>query len=187
VIVKSTYEAWSVGVTDASVFIVGDDLDDRVAAISESIGQSVTVQRFVAGREVCVPIVSCPVPEVAPPVEQVLAKAPRDAEAFFTIGDNLDAAAVSYVPFSCDEDTWEQMRATSHSTFEHLQMRGVGRMDFRVDATGMPWLTDVAISPSWDRASSIFASLSQLGLDYDAFLRVLLASAISTRAPWSTG
>jgi D-alanine-D-alanine ligase-like ATP-grasp enzyme len=77
------------------------------------------------------------------------------------------------------------MRETSLATFEHLQMRGIGRMDFRVDEGGVPWLTDVAISPSWDRESSIFASLSQLGLSYEAFLRVLLASAISVQAPWS--
>lgn len=185
VIVKSTYEAWSVGVTEDSVFVVDGRVDDRVAAIAESIGQSVTVQRFVAGREVCVPIVSCPGPELAPPVEQVLAKAPRDAEAFFTIGDNLDASAVSYVPYSCDEPTWQQMRETSFATFDHLQMRGIGRMDFRVDEDGVPWLTDVAISPSWDHESSIFASLSQLGLSYEAFLRVLVASAISVQAPWS--
>ena len=73
VIVKSTYEAWSVGVTDQSVFVVDEDCDYRVAAVAEAIGQAVTVQQFVSGPEVCIPVLACPEQIVGEPVEQVLA------------------------------------------------------------------------------------------------------------------
>ena len=52
VIAKSTYENWSVGVTDASIFHVDDSCDARVATIAEAIGQPVTVQQFISGTEV---------------------------------------------------------------------------------------------------------------------------------------
>ncbi len=87
--VKSTYESWSVGVTEESIFVVDDTCEERVAAIAEEIGQSATVQEFVAGPEVCVPVFSCPEMVVTPPIEAILTKAPGDGEAVTTIDDNL--------------------------------------------------------------------------------------------------
>ena len=66
VIAKSTYEAWSVGVTEESVFDVDASTELRLTKIAEAIGQPVTVQEFVAGREVCVFVLACPEPTAIP-------------------------------------------------------------------------------------------------------------------------
>lgn len=181
VIAKNTYEAWSVGVTEDSVFFVDDACVDRVTAIAEGIGQPVTLQEFVAGREVCVPMVSVPDLLVLPPVQQFLAKAPQDPDAFMTIHDNLNLAGVDYRPFDGPGEIVHQMAATSRSVFEILQQRALGRMDFRIDDHGRPWLTDAAITPGLGTAGSAFASFQSLGLSHPEFLRVVLAASLASR------
>lgn len=180
VIVKSTYEAWSVGVSTDSVFVVDETCESRVTAISERIGQAVTMQEFVAGREVCMPVLAFPQPIIPKPVEQVLSRAPAQADAVFTIEDNLAAESVSYVPFDGVDATVAEMRATSLKVFDILQMRAFGRMDFRLDDQGRPWLTDAAISPSWDAMSSAYTAFAPLGLSHPTFLRLIIAATLAT-------
>ncbi len=179
VIVKSTYEAWSVGVTGESVFRVDDTVDRRVAAIADSIGQAVTLQRFVAGREVCVPVIATPQIRVLSPIEQILTKAPREPESILTIFDNLEDNGFSYVTFDGPEHVASQMRATTAEVFRIFQQRALGRMDFRIDDLGRPWLTDVAIMPALDRHSSMFEAFKALGLDHGQFLRAALATSLA--------
>ena len=178
VIAKSTYEAWSVGVTDESVFVVDLSCEERLTDIAGSIGQPVTVQRFVSGREVCVPIVALPERLVTPPIEQVIAKAPRDRDAFLTLSDNFETGAVSYVPFDGPEHLVRQMASTTKRVFDIMQSDLIGRMDYRIDEDGVPWLTDVAIEPGWSRGAALFKSIEQLGLDYPQFLRLLMGGAL---------
>lgn len=179
VIAKSTYEAWSVGVTDESVFVTGEATDARVAQIADDIGQPVTVQEFVAGREVCVTVLSCPERIVAPPVEQILDKAPGDPEAVMTIDDNLREGAVRYVRFDALSPLLDDLRDTATKVFDLLQMEGMGRIDFRIDSAGRAWVTDAAVSPGLSRASSAFAASRELGFDHPGFLRLVIAANLS--------
>lgn len=181
VIVKSTYEAWSVGVTDDSVFTVDDSCEARASAIADEIGQPVTAQQFVSGREVCVTVLACPEPITPPPVEQILAKAPGDRDAVMTMRDNLTHGGYSYLPFSGPAGVLSQMRSTALEVFGDLQLQAFGRMDFRIDEDDRPWLTDVAISPGLSQSSSAFASLGAWGFDHPAFLRAVIAATLGTR------
>ncbi|HEX7244423.1 MAG TPA: hypothetical protein VF245_02520 [Solirubrobacterales bacterium] len=78
VIVKSTYEAWSVGVTQESIFVVEDDCEERAGDLAEAIGQPVTVQTFITGTEICVPLFSHPDRLLTPPMEAIVTRADND-------------------------------------------------------------------------------------------------------------
>lgn len=178
VITKSTYEAWSVGVTERSVFSVDESCEERLTEISESIGQPVTLQEFVSGREICVPIFALPELVVTPAIEQIITKAPGDGDAVLTLSDNFEPGAVEYVPFEGDSALLSAVRRNTIAAFEIMQSDFIGRMDFRIDGAGKPWLTDVAIEPGWGRNAALFRSVEQLGLDYPSFLRVVMAGAL---------
>lgn len=181
VIAKSTYEAWSVGVTEDSVFMVDAACDRRVATIAEAIGQPVTVQEFVSGREVCVPIFALPERIVPPIVEQILSKAPGDLDAVMTIDDNLTRGAVDYEPFDGPPALVDEIERTSLRVFDIIQAQAVGRMDFRIDAAGRPWLTDAAITPGWSTGSAVFASLVELGFDHPECIRIVVGATLAAR------
>jgi D-alanine-D-alanine ligase len=181
VIAKSTFEASSVGVTDASVFEVSDDDGVRLRALAESIGQPVTVQEFIAGTEICVPVISRNNPIIGPPVEAVITRATGSPEAVMTIDDALRPDGYSHREFSGPLALTEALGTTALRVFEMLELRGLARCDFRVDAAGVPWLFDVAVEPGIGARGSAFRSLSMLGLDYPGFLRVMLAASLSDR------
>jgi D-alanine-D-alanine ligase len=181
VIVKSTYESWSVGVSEDSIFSVDDSSDERVATIAGEIGQPVTVQEFVSGPEICVPVLAVPQRVVTPPVEVVLAKAPGDADAVMTIEDNLRDAAVSYRRYEGSPEVLKELVTTALDTFHILQLQSFARIDFRLDESGRAWVIDVGVSPGLSKASSAFSSLSDLGFDHPAFLRTVVAATLATR------
>jgi D-alanine-D-alanine ligase len=180
VIAKSTYEAWSVGVTEESVFDVDESCEARVATIAESIGQAVTVQEFIPGREVCVPVISCPERVVTPPMEAVMARAPGDPNAVMTIDDNLRKGAVSHRPFEGSAALMERIRKSALAVFEIFDLQGLTRIDFRVDEHERPWVFDVAIDPGVGLKSSAFRSLAELGFDHAGFLRTAVAATLVT-------
>jgi D-alanine-D-alanine ligase len=181
VICKSTYEAWSVGVDEDSVFAVDESLDARVSRIAAEIGQPVTVQEFVAGLEVCVPVYACPGRIVTPPVEVVLAKAPGDPDAVMTLPDNIDPTAVTYRAYDGPAGVVSQLRDAALEAFDVLQLQSFARVDFRVDADGEPWIIDVANTPGMGAASSAYSSLALLGFDHPSFLRAVIAATLGAR------
>jgi D-alanine-D-alanine ligase len=181
VIVKSTYESWSVGVTEESIFVVDKSLNERVRKIAGQIGQPVTVQEFIPGAEVCIPVFCDPDPFVTPPVRAVMEKAPDDDDAVMTVDDNLRQGGVAHEPYIGSTDVHEQMRRDALAAFDILQLEAFARIDFRVDREGRTWLFDVGVSPGISRKSSAFRSVSMLGLDHAQFLRVVLATTLSTQ------
>ncbi len=181
VIVKSTYESWSVGVTEDSVFVVDDSCEGRVAATAAEIGQAVTVQEFVSGREICVPVVAQPERLVTPPVEAILAKAPGDADAVMTIEDNLRNGGIAYEPFAGSPALMQQLRSDAVRAFETLELDAFARIDFRIDSGGSARVIDVGVSPGIGTGSSAFRSFSALGFDYPGFLRAVVAATLASR------
>lgn len=180
VIAKSTYEAWSVGVTDSSVFIVDETLDARVQAVAELIGQAVTVQQFVPGREVYVPVWSCPERIVTPPIEAIATRAPNDADAVVTLDDSIHDG-VHLRPFDAPTDLIQRLGRTAISVVNAFGLYGLARIDFRIDDRERLWVFDIAIDPGVGVDSSAFQSLAQLGFDHSAFLRTVVASTFGAK------
>jgi D-alanine-D-alanine ligase len=181
VIVKSTYESWSVGVTEESIFVVDDECEARVAAIAEQLGQPATVQEFISGTEVCVPVFSDPGPFVTPPMETVLTKAPGDLDAFTTIHDNLQERAILHRRYDGPAEVVAELTAKALEVFDALELQAFARIDFRVDREGHAWVTDVGVSPGISDEDSAFHSLAELGLDHPSFLRVVVGATLASR------
>jgi D-alanine-D-alanine ligase len=181
VIVKSTYESWSVGVTEESIFVVDDNCEQRVAAIAAEIGQPVTVHEFVRGTEVCVPVFCCPDPVVGPPVEVIVDRAPGDGDAVVTIHDGLRQGGVTYRRFEAASTAMDRLYARAVEVFTLVGLESFGRIDFRVDESGEMWLTDVAVNAGLSDESSGFRSVSELGLDHPSYLRLVIATALAPR------
>jgi D-alanine-D-alanine ligase len=181
VIAKSTYESWSVGVHESSVFVVDDECEARAVAIADEIGQPVTIQEFIAGPEVCVSVFSCPEVMVAPPIEAVLTKAPGNPAAITTVDDNLQKGAVSRRRFAGTPELLEQIRESTLAAFDILELEAFARIDFRVDSEGLAWLTDVGVSPGLAEGNSAFSATAELGFDYPEFLRIVIAATLASR------
>lgn len=180
VIAKSTYEAWSVGVTDDSVFFWDGTGDERVAAVAERIAQPVTVQQFIPGVEVYVPVLSCPERIVTPPIEVVMAKSPHDPDAIMTADDNLHHGS-EYRPFSCSPELLSRLDQSARRIFDIFGLEGLARIDFRIDDDEVPWVFDVAIEPAVESESSAYLSMAEYGFSHSEFLRTVIAASLATQ------
>jgi len=180
VIAKSTYESWSVGVTEDSIFVVDDSCDEHVAAIADTIGQAVTVQQFISGTEVGVPVFGGPDLLIAPPLETILTKAPGDPDAVTTIDDNLVDRAIDHRRFVGAPETMAELFAFTACAFDVLELRAFARMDFRVDDDGRAWVTDVGVSPGMSTEDVAFLSLAELGFDYRGFLHIVIGATLAS-------
>ena len=56
-------------------------------------------------------------------------------------------------------------------------MRDLGRVDFRIGEDGRIYLLEVNALPSLERGASLFAAAAREGLDYEAALGAIVASA----------
>jgi D-alanine-D-alanine ligase len=180
VIAKSTYEAWSVGVTDDSVFVVDETLEARVVEVANGIGQAVTVQEFIPGREVYVPVWSCPERISTPPMEAVATRAPNDPDAVMTIEDSI-GGGVRFRRFDGPEELIERLGTSAFGVVDAFDLYGLCRIDFRVDDKERLWVFDIAIDPGLVVESSVFQSLAEYGFDYPAFLRTVVAATLSAK------
>lgn len=180
VIVKSAYESFSVGVTEASVFDLTSQTEHRVQEAAEAIGQDVCVQRFVPGDEVCVPVMSIPDRVALQPVRAVMAKAPNDPRAVQTVEDTLAIGSISFEPYGLPlgrEGTLEELATRS---CDILELGSFARIDFRVDSGGKPWLMDVGVSPGLGPGSSAFASIGSAGFSHPQFLRLVIGAGLAS-------
>jgi D-alanine-D-alanine ligase len=180
VIAKSTYEAWALGVSEESVFVVDDESEARLESIAMEIGQPVTVQEFISGAEVYVPVMSCPERVIAPPVEAVVARAPSDGEAVLTMEDNLRPGGLVHRPFDGSPELIERLAGSALAVFDAFELRGLTRIDFRVDEHGCPWVFDIAVEPGLGLESAAFVSLAELGFDHPSFLRTVFATTLGS-------
>ena len=181
VIVKSTYESWSVGVSHDSVFVYDCKRDHQIRGIAASIGQDVCVQEFVAGPEVCVPVYATPERFTTIPVQAILTKAPGDPHAVMTFEDTSGDDALRHDPYPADAPGRQEMITAAVRAFEALELGAFARIDFRVDAHGQPWVIDVGVSPGIGPKSSAFRSAHAEGLSYDEFIRVAVAASLAHR------
>jgi D-alanine-D-alanine ligase len=179
VIAKSTYENWSVGVTDKSIFHVDGSCDDRVAALAAEIGQPVTVQEFISGPEVGVSVLACPELLIPPPMKTILTKAPDDPDAVMTIYDNLEDKGIVLEPYDGPPAVMSELYAMSARSFSGLELGAFARFDFRVDDDQRTWLTDVGVSPGISQKDAAFLSLVELGFDHPSFLRTVVATTLT--------
>jgi D-alanine-D-alanine ligase len=179
VIAKSTYEASSVGVSHDSVFVIEEGSDEKLRDLARSIGQPITVQRFIIGPEVCVPVMSKRKLVVAPPMK-ALVSGHTESEGLniMTLEDVLRPDGFTHQRFEADERLIRTLTETSHRLFELLDLRGLARFDYRIDERGVPWLFDVAIEPGIGASSSAFRGFRELGFDHPSFLRAVLATSL---------
>jgi D-alanine-D-alanine ligase len=178
VIIKSTYESWSVGVLSETAIVVDDSFDERVADVAATIGQAVCVQEFVAGPEVCIPVFGVPQMVCSPPVRAILSRAPFDLEAIMTFHDNILGGGVTYERFESSPGVMDRLNNVALNAMQALELSAFGRVDVRIDHEGNPWVIDIGVSPGVSTGSSAFASIASLGFSHAEFVRIVIGASL---------
>jgi D-alanine-D-alanine ligase len=180
VIVKPNYEGSSKGIGDDAIARDGRALAEMLPKALRRYPSGVIVEEFIAGNDVTVPFLEGLGDEgILLPVDYVIDPGARSR---FNIYDyRLKSTESNRVSVRCPpdlpRDVVSRLRGLSKLAARTLGIRDLGRIDFRIAEDGRIFLLEVNALPSLERGASTFAAAAREGLDYEAALGAIIASA----------
>jgi D-alanine-D-alanine ligase len=167
-----------IGVGDESIQFIDQDFSVRIEAAYEKFGQPVLVQEFVTGEEVGVPIIRVGSTHALPPVAFRRANGEPFGARPRTFEDENVTQDTSHIPFEGAAPVVALLQQAAIHAFDALEMAGVGRIDFRVDADGRPWVIDTNESPPPLAETSYATAMSGLGFSLEEMLAVWIGACL---------
>jgi D-alanine-D-alanine ligase len=158
-----------------------DELHEPVAWIIDRCADSALVEEFIYGREFTVGLLERPELEVLPIGELLIGEATADSFYPFELKMTHDRELV------CPADLPAEMAALMGDyacrVFEVLGCRDIARLDFRVDAEGVPYLLEINPIPGLTPYGSAIPVLAQAaGIPPERLIQQMVRNALA-RSP----
>lgn len=187
-IVKPATEDASVGIDQASVVTSRRVLTQRVAQMSEQFDE-IIVQQYIGGRELAVGFVG----DQALPISEIdFTAMPNGAwpilcfDAKWTAGSPQDAGSQPVCPAPVPKSLQDRLVTLARDAWRAVGGSGYGRVDFRVDDQGEPWILEVNPNPDLSEDAGLARMARAAGWSYeDLVLRIVdlaLADAERTQS-----
>jgi D-alanine-D-alanine ligase len=178
-IVKPAAEDASLGIEQGAVVRDAAGLAGRVREAGARWGELV-VQRFVDGREVNVGVLDG---QALPCSEIDFSAMPGGLwrivsyRSKWEAGSDEDAGARPVCPAAIAPAVAAELQALALRAWRAVGGGGYGRVDFRVDGAGRPWLLEVNPNPDLAPDAGLARMAAAAGLDYAALVRRVCAAA----------
>ncbi|MGH7662850.1 MAG: D-alanine--D-alanine ligase family protein [Gemmatimonadaceae bacterium] len=189
-ICKPASEDASIGIEQRSVVRTVRALTERIAAMHERWDE-VLVQRYVEGREVNVGILGS---TVLPLAEIDFGELPKGMWRIVTYrskwdtGSDEDRGTQPQCPAELPAELVAEIGRLALAAWRAVGGEGYGRVDFRIDRSGRPWLLEVNSNPDLAPDAGLARMARVTGLGYDGLVRELCALALdSARGSEMTG
>jgi len=170
VVVKPSKQGSTVGLS----VVRGPDELEAALALAFEFDDEVMVERFVAGRELTVPIVG----EEALPVGEIITKKEIfDYEAKYQPG-----IAEEIFPADIPDEVRLEAQRLALETHRILKLEGFSRVDFRLDDSGALWCLEVNTLPGMTANSLVPKSAKAAGIPFPRLCERICEIAIEEHA-----
>ena len=188
-IVKSVWEHASIGLEDSAVVRSPAELAAEIArrTVAEPIEQ-LFVEGFVDGREFNLALLGGDgEPQVLPPAEIRFVDYPKGKPRLVGykakwVSDSFEYGgtmrAFDFPPV--DAPLLERLASISRACWGLFELRGYARVDFRVDATGRPWVLEINTNPCISPDAGFMAAAERAGLTIEDVVRRIVAETKRT-------
>lgn len=184
VMVKPNFEGSSKGITQDSVVEEAARLREVVEGMLRRYPSGVLVEEFIVGRDVTMPFLAAASRDtggVLSPVEYVIAEASRRKRRWQIYdydlkGDESSAVSVR-APAQLPRDVLHRLHKAASIVYSALDIKDLGRIDFRVGEDGIPYFLEINALPSLEPGAGIYVSAELEGLHFDAVLGKIVESA----------
>jgi D-alanine-D-alanine ligase len=147
-IVKLRCEGSSKGLSEKSLVNTPEELRQQVRWLTDTYKQaSLFIEEFIEGKEFTVAIIGNDSPEAYPVVQIVLDGQTDLGRKFFTFA-YLRAGSDYVCPAPIAEPLARCMQELALRTYQAVDCRDFGRVDFRVDQVGNPYVLEINPLPS---------------------------------------
>jgi D-alanine-D-alanine ligase len=191
-LVKSTTEEASRGISQASVVTSDDKLRDRVAFVHDQVKTDALVEEYIEGRELYVGVMGNQRLQTFPVWEMLFTKMPDNAAHIATAKVKWDieyqkkhgigTEAAKNLPDGLDT----KLASLCKRIYRILEMSGYGRMDFRLSPEGKVYLLEANPNPNLAYGEDFAESAEQIGISYEMLLQRIINLGLRYGAPWQT-
>ncbi len=179
-IVKSSTEEASLGISQASIVADDQKLRERVAFIHDSVGSAALIERYIDGREFYVGVIGNGYLNVLPVWELIMDKLPDDARRIATERVKWSRkyqtkyGITSRVAKNLPEGKIEEIQRLAKRVYRALGLSGYARIDMRMDLEGRLYVLEANPNPQIARAEDFADSAEKAGYQYKELLQEIL-------------
>lgn len=176
-IVKPRYEGSSKGLNEKSRVSTPQELPAQAAWLIETYKQPALVEQFIRGNEFTVAVIGNEKPE-ALPVVRIEIDGKRELGDLYYSFSRIAEGAKYVVPAGIDAKLEAKLKELAIRTFKAVDAKDFGRVDFRVDEAGNPYVLEINPLPSFSTEDVFGILAAHLGLTYGDMIRRLLKTAL---------
>jgi D-alanine-D-alanine ligase len=182
-IVKAVFEHASLGIDDTSIVRGAAAVERVLAARRTEFGGEWFAERFVPGRELNVSLLATERGPRALPVAEIRFEGfPANKPAIVGYAAKWDVASFEYrnTPrtFVVEAELAAHAERLARACWELFALDGYARVDFRVDAAGVPWVLEINANPCLSPDAGFAAALEHGGVSYATAVASLVAAAL---------
>lgn len=183
-IVKSVWEHASFGLDDGCVVTGARAAETRVQQSVDTHGGDWFAERFIDGREFNVAVLEVEGrPEVLPVAEMTFVGYPEDKPRIVGYAAKWDEAAPEYLGTQRQFGTLSEagrhtLAETALQCWRAFDLAGYARVDFRVDAKGVPWVLEINANPCLSADAGFVAAAAEAGMTQAAVVDAILRAAL---------
>ena len=176
--VKTLHEGTSKGITQNSRVENLEQLHVQVEHICRNYHQPALVEEFIKGTEFTVAVIGNNPPQAMPVVQYAIAGKTRLGNEFYSYRHVSEKLVEHICPAPIDEVLAQQLQDLAVRAYQSVDCRDFGRVDFRVDESGKPYVLEINPLPnlSPDDVFVLFGRV--LKMSYDQIINKIVDEAL---------
>ena len=177
-IVKPRFEGSSKGLSESSRVETREELIKQVEYIVSAYKQPALVEEFISGQEFTVGLIGNDPVDVLPIVQIKIDGKLKLNDKFYTFA-RITSDRLEYIcPAKIPQELKKKIDDLALRVYKAVDCRDFGRVDFRVDQDGKPYVLEINPLPSLS-TEDVFMLLAQnIGITYEQIIGRILESAI---------
>ncbi len=177
-IVKPRFEGSSKGLSENSRVENAEELRKQAEYIINTYKQPALIEEFISGQEFTVAVVGNDPPEVLPIVQIKIDGKLKLNDKFYTFA-RITSNRLEYTcPARIDAGLNKKISELALKTYNAVECRDFGRVDFRVDNDGNPYVLEINPLPSLSTEDVFPLVAKQVGFTYEQIIGRILNSAL---------
>ncbi|MEZ5965619.1 MAG: ATP-grasp domain-containing protein [Planctomycetota bacterium] len=189
-IVKSSFEDASLGISQASVVYSEAKLEERVRFMHERIGTDAIAEEYVEGRELYVGVLGSERLRTLPVWEMTFNRWPDGAPRIATERVKWskayqDERGIRTGPaLDLDPATQRRISRVARHVYRALELSAYARIDLRLGPDGTVWVIEANGTPDLARDEDFAASAAAAGIDYSELIQRILNLGLAWQPKW---
>lgn len=177
-IVKTSQEGTSKGITKNSRVTTLEELQREVEKICRVYKQPALCEQFIKGTEFTVAVIGNENPIALPVVQYAVGGSVDMGNEFYSY-EHIVKKSVEYIcPAKIDAGLAKTLQETAIAAYKSVECRDLGRVDFRVDESGHPYVLEINPLPNLSPSEVFPMCAKAYGITYNELINRILNYAL---------